>query len=301
MYTRKIALLIALIICHSLYCKKAVDQSWSGDYYNEHSDPQYKVAMSMLKDNKLRDYQNILDIGCGSGKITEKIASMSPNATIEAIDASENMVNAARRKYTKLDKVRFSVEDAQKLPYKEKFDLVISCSCIHWIKDKKALFDGIAKALKPEGMVLIVGCAKSDKNPISKAILELKDILPWSLFLADVDPDTQFFPIEKESAEKALTKAGLEPLEVNEIFFPLTFKNKDDMANWIFGWLGGVSALSKLTDENRKLFAQTVAEHYSMKAPRGKRGSIIYNWPLAIIKAKKQPATSHAQNSTPPS
>lgn len=299
MYTRRIALLIALLPC-LLYAK----QRWSGDYYNENSDPQYQAALSVLKNTKLGNYKSILDIGCGSGKITKEIMRMFPHATIEAIDASEDMVQAARKKYRKLSKrVSFNVEDAQNLSYKDTFDLVVSFSCIHWIKDKKALFEGIAQALKPNGTVLIVGCAKSDTNPISRAILDLKERLPWSLFLANVNPDTQFFPLEKIDIEHTIKHAGLEPVEITETFFPLLFKNKNSLTNWIVGWLGGVSALANLTEEHRKAFAQTVAEYYSSLQPPAKDGSIKYEWPLIIVKAQKPSksiASSHAQSNILP-
>lgn len=265
----------------------SIEQKWSGDYYDENSSPQYQAAVTYLKTLKLCDYPEILDLGCGSGKVTEAMCKMAPSAKIEALDASQSMIQAAREKYNSLNKVTFNVKDAQNLNYCEKFDLVVSFSCLHWIENKEAVFRGIAQCLKPGGSILLVGCAKAPSDPIFRSFLDLKTREPWSAALSKVDTRTQYFPLEKETIAQFIHRVGLEAREVNEVKLPLRFKNKKALAAWFLGWLGGLPALAGLPKEQQQAFASALVEQYSSYVPAEKDGSIEYKWPLIVVKAKK--------------
>ena len=86
----------------------------------------------------------ILDLGCGDGALTEKIAQVG--ATVRGVDMSESMVAAAR----KLG-LRAEVMDATRLTFHQEFDAVFSNATLHWIHDQPAVLQGVARALKPGG------------------------------------------------------------------------------------------------------------------------------------------------------
>lgn len=75
--------------------------------------------------------RSILDIGCGTGLLTELLRKRWPEAQITAVDAAPAMLDVAR---AKLLSVRFLQGDAARLPLAEKFDLVISSMVLHWLK-----------------------------------------------------------------------------------------------------------------------------------------------------------------------
>ena len=88
--------------------------------------------------------ERILDLGCGDGVLTEKIAAAG--ASVVGIDGGPDMVAAARARG--LDA---RVMDGQRLTFDREFDAVFSNAAIHWMRDQDAVLAGVRRALKPGG------------------------------------------------------------------------------------------------------------------------------------------------------
>src|SRR5215472_10903190 len=88
--------------------------------------------------------ERILDVGCGDGVLTEKIAAAG--ATVVAVDAAPDMVAAARARG--LDA---RVVAGQNLAFEREFDAVFSNAALHWMRPPEAVLAGVARALKPGG------------------------------------------------------------------------------------------------------------------------------------------------------
>ncbi|MGD0796504.1 MAG: methyltransferase domain-containing protein [Acidobacteriaceae bacterium] len=86
----------------------------------------------------------ILDLGCGDGALTEKIAAVG--AVVTGIDASRGMVEAARARG--LTVVEGSGEA---LEFDGEFDAVFSNAALHWMPRPEAVIAGVRRALKPGG------------------------------------------------------------------------------------------------------------------------------------------------------
>jgi trans-aconitate methyltransferase len=63
--------------------------------------PQFKAAIELLKTIDLSKYKTIVDIGCGSGEVTDAITQMAPHARVVGIDASKSMIEKAKETYAK--------------------------------------------------------------------------------------------------------------------------------------------------------------------------------------------------------
>lgn len=88
--------------------------------------------------------ESILDLGCGDGVLTEKIAAAG--ARVVAVDAAPDMVAAARARG--LDA---RVMPGQSLAFAGEFDAVFSNAALHWMRPPEAVLAGVARALKPGG------------------------------------------------------------------------------------------------------------------------------------------------------
>ena len=86
----------------------------------------------------------ILDIGCGDGVLTERLAA--DGADVVAIDASESQVAAAQARG--LDA---RVVDARNLTFESEFDIVFTNAALHWISPPETVISGIVQALKTKG------------------------------------------------------------------------------------------------------------------------------------------------------
>ena len=70
---------------------------WNGDEYQRISLPQYQINLQFLNEHTFSKTASILDIGCGDGGTTGAIAQKAPEGYILGIDASNSMIDAAKK------------------------------------------------------------------------------------------------------------------------------------------------------------------------------------------------------------
>ena len=88
--------------------------------------------------------ERILDIGCGDGTLTKRIAALG--ATVTGIDNSLDMIRAAHS-----NGVDALVVDAADMHFDAEFDAAFSNAALHWMTDKEAVAAGVFRALKRGG------------------------------------------------------------------------------------------------------------------------------------------------------
>lgn len=88
--------------------------------------------------------ERILDLGCGTGHLTDQIADSGADAV--GLDASEEMIREARKIHPECE---FLHADARNVSFSEPFDAVFSNAALHWISEQDAVLDGVMDALGP--------------------------------------------------------------------------------------------------------------------------------------------------------
>jgi SAM-dependent methyltransferase len=120
-------------------------QLWNSDRYAENAPYVPALGQPVLDLLKVRPGERILDLGCGDGALTEKIAALG--AEVVGVDSSQDMVDAARR-----CGIDAGVASGYSLPFDREFDAVFSNAALHWMKDDPdAVIAGVNRALKPRG------------------------------------------------------------------------------------------------------------------------------------------------------
>ncbi|ELY87812.1 type 11 methyltransferase [Natrialba hulunbeirensis JCM 10989] len=90
--------------------------------------------------------ERILDLGCGTGHLTDQIARSG--ADVVGLDASAEMLAEARERYSDREFVR---ADARNFSFESEFDAVFSNAALHWIPDQDAVLDSVEASLRPGG------------------------------------------------------------------------------------------------------------------------------------------------------
>lgn len=112
----------------------------------------------------------ILEIGCGTGQLTEQLAGHGFRLT--AIDIGPSMITAARRRLAKAD-VSFQVTSFEDLAAPdESFDLIISSAAFHWIDPEIALSKS-ARLLPPGGWLALLGTEERYDHPLGTTLDDL--------------------------------------------------------------------------------------------------------------------------------
>jgi trans-aconitate methyltransferase len=110
--------------------------------------------------------ERILDLGCGTGHLTQKIASYG--SIVTGIDSAASMIEQSRHNYPELD---FRVANGEDFHFDEPFDAVFSNAALHWMKNADAVAGRIERVLKPGGRLVAEFGAKDNIKKIYTALL----------------------------------------------------------------------------------------------------------------------------------
>lgn len=128
-------------------------REWNAETYHRVSDPQYEWGLPVLDRLPLEGHERVLDVGCGTGRLTEKLLERVPRGEVVALDLSFNMLEAAREYLRPRfgGRIRFAQADAATLPIAGQADAIFSTATFHWVLNHPMLFKSMHAALKPGG------------------------------------------------------------------------------------------------------------------------------------------------------
>jgi len=140
--------------------------------------------------------ERILDLGCGDGVLTAKLAALG--CSVVGIDASAAQIEAARK--LGLDA---RVMGGEQITFHEEFDAVFSNAALHWMRNPEAVIASVWQALKPHGRFVAEfgghGCVAKIRKALVEALnrrgLNGEAAVPW------------YFPTVEEYS-KLLRKGG---------------------------------------------------------------------------------------------
>lgn len=95
--------------------------------------------------------EDILDVGCGDGRITARLGLLVPNGHVTGLDISPSMVELASSSHKMARNMNWVVGTAEDLGFEQVFDVVFSNAALHWTTDPVRSFSGIHRALRPGG------------------------------------------------------------------------------------------------------------------------------------------------------
>ncbi|MFZ0004498.1 MAG: methyltransferase domain-containing protein [Methanoregula sp.] len=120
----------------SVYEQKALVQKSASD-----------VLLGLMS---IREDENVLDLGCGSGRTTREIARCTEGIVV-GTDISGSMINEAISKNAGQPNVSFLVKDAECLGISNSFDVIYCNSAFQWFSHPKKVLKQCFAALKPNG------------------------------------------------------------------------------------------------------------------------------------------------------
>ena len=96
----------------------------------------------------------ILDVGCGTGQLLNRIVNRFPDSAVAGVDASPEMLVVAKTRLP--DRVTLKTGWAEELPFEdETFGTVVSCNMFHFIRQPEAALNEMLRVVRPDGTLVI--------------------------------------------------------------------------------------------------------------------------------------------------
>ncbi|MFO2970991.1 class I SAM-dependent methyltransferase [Legionella pneumophila serogroup 10] len=229
---------------------------WSPEHYFKNSSTQFGHAKSLLENYPFKGNESILDIGCGDGKITADLARIVPNGRIVGLDNNPSTLEFARAKFNSethpnLEFVEGDITDIKKLG---EFDLIMSFSCLHFVKDQPAALANIKNNLADNGQIILMLYRKCRAQ--WDALDNVSTNPKWSQFFENYDPG--YFEYLPDSYQIMLNESDLGRFK--SVFTKeevLIYDNLEVFKNFIKGWLPHLNVLpSDLHEEFLDIFLE---------------------------------------------
>jgi trans-aconitate 2-methyltransferase len=128
-------------------------RNWDGKSYDRISAPMEALGRAVLARLELRGDEVALDVGCGSGRITEALLERLPRGRVVAVDMSASMIGAARERLGWAcegpdGRLELRLADVLELELAEPADAALSTATFHWISDHERLFRRLRTLLR---------------------------------------------------------------------------------------------------------------------------------------------------------
>jgi SAM-dependent methyltransferase len=210
-----------------------------------------------------------LDVGCGTGALSQTILQLADPAKIKGIDRSEGFVNFAKEN-VRDSRVEFVVGDAEELTdAPESFDAVISGLVLNFLPHQDRALAGMRRVTRAGGVVAVYVWDYAEGMQLIRHFFDAAIELDPKVVELDEGPR---FPICRPDALRQLFEStGLQHVEVRAIEIPTVFRNFDDYWNPFLGGQGPAPSYAMSLSEERRT---ALREQIRARLPINSNGSI---------------------------
>jgi trans-aconitate methyltransferase len=238
---------------------------WDPIDYEKNSDFQYESAMANLERLPIKSNQKIVDIGCGSGKITAALAKRVQAGKVTGLDLSQKMIQYAQQQYKSLENLMFIVMDAEMLEFSHHglkqfdYDWVVSFWALSWIKQHEKVISGITQCLKEGGSIFLL--VPLNNVAIENTFLELREKSSWKPYFTGYQaPKNNIVPGLYEDLMK---KYGFTEVNYTHKTITKEFADKESLIKFVRPWLAYLDPIPALVQD---IFLKEFIESYLSKS-----------------------------------
>lgn len=194
------------------------------DRYEEHSTIQEQQSIELegiiRQETVTRDFdpEHILDVGCGTGKVTERLASKYPDASVVAIDSSRSAIAKARTEHNPdhLD-ITYKHEKIEKYcPDEEigRYDLIFSNTAMHWVEGQHAAYANLRKLIADGGLLAIHQGHEGTYMELHQVAVEVLEDFEYDSYFDNLNPPLDLIYYNADEMEHLLEQHGFDPIRV---------------------------------------------------------------------------------------
>lgn len=181
-------------------------REWNAGAYDRLSSPQFAWGHRVMERVAWRGDEDVLDAGCGSGRLTRALAAKVTAGRVTALDRSFNMTAQTRANVSRVVQA-----DLLALPFRDAFDVIFSTATFHWVLDHQALFSELHGALKPGGWLTAQCGGGPNLDRLHARALRVAATPPYASFFEGWTNPWEF--ASAETTAERLSRAGFRDVD----------------------------------------------------------------------------------------
>lgn len=199
-----------------------------------------------------------VDLGCGTGELTVMLAERLPEATVEGLDSSVEMLERAGERAG--ERVSFRQQDIAAIGDYSGYDLVFSHAALQWVPENEHVMARMLAQLRP-GAQVAVQVPKNEEHPSHAVALDMAKEEPFRTMLGGFERWSHTLRLERYA--ELLYEHGFREQICFEKIYGHVLPSTEDVIEWVKGtslnsYLSRLDAEGKeqfLAEYRRRLFA----------------------------------------------
>lgn len=255
---------------------------WDPDQYARFEAQRDRAALDLLL--RLPDEhepREIWDLGCGAGQHAALLKRRYPGAKVHGLDSSEAMIDRAR---ALSEAVAWSVGDIATWRPETPADLIFANASLQWLGDHEALFDRLAGALAPGG-VLAVQMPMAHETVHHTIMRAVAAEGPWAARLAGEDT---IRPLLDASAYYAVLAQACGEIDIWSTTYLHALTGEDAVLEWMKGTALRPYLTALEREPSRAAFLGALGVALSQAFPRRADRVTLMPFPRLFLVARRR-------------
>jgi trans-aconitate 2-methyltransferase len=241
--------------------------SWDPDVYLKFATERTRPAIELLARVPVRAPSRVIDLGCGPGNSTALLAARWPDAELEGLESSPDMLAKAR---TSGIRATWTQGDVQSWAPDTQYDVVFSNAVLQWMPDHRALLPRLMGDVA-QGGVLAFQVPRNFDAPSHALMREVANAGPWAEKLAGARQRHVLSPEEYFDILAPLSSS----VDIWETTYLQVLEGDDPVLAWVSG-TGLRPFVQPLDEEERQSFIAQYRARLQQAYPRRADGKTLF-------------------------
>jgi SAM-dependent methyltransferase len=226
-----------------------------------------------------------LDVGCGTGALTETILGNAGPRRVLGVDPSFGFIAYAKDHVTD-PRASFQVADAQALPLdNDQFDATVSGLVINFVPDQRKAVDEMARVTRPAGTVAAYVWDYAGEMQMMRRFWDAAIALKPAA--EKLDEGVRFPVCRPEALHSLFSSAGLANVLVRAVEVPTVFRDFDDYwTPFLSGQAPAPGYCMSLSEEDRRALREGIRRSLPIRED-GSIHLIARAWAARGVKAER--------------
>lgn len=249
---------------------------WDPERYEQFKKERFDPFDDLVALVRVRSWLRVIDLGCGTGELTRRLADELPDSDVLGIDSSAEMLE--RSKEFARPGLRFEVRAIEQID--GEYDLIFSNAALQWVPDHNMFFPKLFGRVRAGGQ-LVVQMPSNYRHPTHAFIDELASEASFDAALGGYRRSWGTQGIEDYA--QLLYDCGARDIVVFEKAYPHVLPDADALADWTSG-TALVPYMERLPEELRAPFMERYRARLRERFPQS---PVFYGFRRILISASK--------------